>query len=64
MDINNKLKKEINMDSIKEAAAKINKEKRGAAYLKVSNIKDKLELNRLLQADNISEFEEMFKEIE
>ena len=63
LNISKQLKKAITRDVLISKAVTSAKEKRGGAYLKVSNLKDELELNRLLNSDNVSEFEEMFNSL-
>jgi len=64
MDINKELKATVNREVlIKKAVASI-REKKSNNYLKVSSMKDKLDMNKLLSADNTSEFEEYFNTLE
>lgn len=60
MTINQELKDKVNFAVLlAEAKIKVRKEKSNN-YIKVSKMKDKLDMNKLLNADNTSEFEEYF----
>lgn len=63
MDISESLKATLNREQLIKAATTSIREKKGNAYLKVSKVRDKLDMNKLLNSDDTSEFEEYFNSL-
>ena len=64
MDINSELKATINREVLIKKAVTSIREKKSNNYLKVSSMRDDIDMNKLLSADNASEFEDYFNTLE
>jgi len=64
MDISNKLKATLNREQLIKAATTSIREKKGNAYLKVSKIRDKLDMAKLLNSDDTTDLKEFLDTLE